>query len=99
MRQISTVKCEESYSTLVQKLYFELTAQVALQVQLFLTAEEKYYHPPKAGKGSRTSCEIWLLSPSLIHGQYSDSQLPSPHLLLFNQVSSVLSSAAGRGLH
>lgn len=54
---MSTVNCEESYSTLVRKLYFELRVQVMLLV-LFLTAEVEYYLSHRAGEGSRTFCEI-----------------------------------------
>lgn len=36
MIKMSLVNCEESYSTLVQKFYFELRVQVTLHVQLDL---------------------------------------------------------------
>lgn len=41
---------------------------------------------------------LWDLAayPHLIRGPCFDSQLPSPHLLIFNKVSSVLSPAGGR---
>lgn len=54
---MSTVNCEESYSALVRKLYFELRVQVMLHI-LFLTAEVEYYLPQRSGEGSRTFCEI-----------------------------------------
>lgn len=75
---MSTVNCEESLSTLVQKLYFELRVQVTLWVQIFLTAEEKYYLPHRAGKRSRTLVKPGCSSPASYMGSVLTPSCPHP---------------------